>query len=346
MHKTLSVNNKGVVGIQNMGNTCYASSVIQLLRACDKWNVFCLTHTFNNDNENDRDRKIFLALQDIMKAMWSAYLPAYVRPVGFMNEISKAVNGTPYHMFSRSMQNDSHEYLLYLLDQCHEELKCDVVSEVFTVRDDDEPHIKMRKMANNGWNRAMKPSDVARLFYGMMRKTIECSNCKNCTYQWEVFNILKIPCEGTSFDEWINKEVNEVTTISEYVCETCVGRHNAQMTSHIWKLPPCIFIAIRRFTGDRQKNMNVCSYDGSSISFEKYFAKEVDIASHVEYRLCGICDHNGGRIDGGHYTTQFRHPISKEWWVYDDEVAKPLTGPSISSANYIYLFSAVMPQHD
>jgi ubiquitin C-terminal hydrolase len=33
---------KGVVGLQNMGNTCYANSSIQLLRAVPEWNAFIL----------------------------------------------------------------------------------------------------------------------------------------------------------------------------------------------------------------------------------------------------------------------------------------------------------------
>ena len=35
-----------VVGIQNMGNTCYCNSTIQLLRACSEWDAFCLTQPF------------------------------------------------------------------------------------------------------------------------------------------------------------------------------------------------------------------------------------------------------------------------------------------------------------
>ena len=34
---------KGVVGIQNMGNTCYCNSTLQLIRACPEWSAYCLT---------------------------------------------------------------------------------------------------------------------------------------------------------------------------------------------------------------------------------------------------------------------------------------------------------------
>ena len=35
---------KGVVGIQNMGNTCYCKSTLQLIRACPEWSAYCISH--------------------------------------------------------------------------------------------------------------------------------------------------------------------------------------------------------------------------------------------------------------------------------------------------------------
>ena len=72
---------KGVVGIQNMGNTCYCNSTIQLLRACSEWDIYCLTHSFTE--RDDSNSRVLLAYQDILKSLWSAHLPAYVRPLGF-----------------------------------------------------------------------------------------------------------------------------------------------------------------------------------------------------------------------------------------------------------------------
>jgi ubiquitin C-terminal hydrolase len=111
---------KGVVGIQNMGNTCYANSTLQLLRACSEWDAFCLSQNFaeklSHLPETDANRRILLAYQDILRSLWSAYAPAYVRPLGFISEVCKAVKGTVYEAFGMPVPNDSHEYLVYLLD--------------------------------------------------------------------------------------------------------------------------------------------------------------------------------------------------------------------------------------
>ena len=122
---------KGVVGIQNMGNTCYCNSTLQLIRACPEWNAFCLTQNFTEQLKNVPDdnasKRILLAYQDIIKSVWSAYKPAYVRPLGFISEVRKAVRGTVYEMFGVPVPNDSHEYLVYLLDKFHEAIKTESV---------------------------------------------------------------------------------------------------------------------------------------------------------------------------------------------------------------------------
>jgi hypothetical protein len=41
---------------------------------------------------------------------------------------------------------------------------------------------------------------------------------------------------------------------------------------------------------------------------------------------------------GGHYTAQFKHPITGAWWVFDDEQAQQIQEPQCSSSNYIFYF--------
>ena len=115
---------KGVVGIQNMGNMCYVNAILQLLRTCQELSMFCLTQSDQLAN-----KKVILAYKDILATIWSAYKPAYVRPLAFISEIGRAVQNTPYDMFGHHMQQDAHEYVSYLLDQFHEELSIPVVFE-------------------------------------------------------------------------------------------------------------------------------------------------------------------------------------------------------------------------
>jgi ubiquitin C-terminal hydrolase len=335
---------KGVVGIQNMGNTCYCNSTLQLIRACPEWNAYCIAHLskehLNHLPDDDKNKRILLAYQDILKSLWSAYKPAYVRPLGFISEVRKAVQGTVYEMFGMPIPNDSHEYLVYLLDHFHEAMKQTVEWTEQIIPETATPLQRMRILGQNGWNRFLSKnnSEIVRLFFGMMRKTIQCTNCSNCTYQWEVFNTLKVPCEGASFQEWIRNEVNEKSEIEGYQCDACKGRYTATIRSHLWRLPPNLFLSIRRFRYDGHKIMTACPYDGCVISFNEFFAEEAEQALEPwTYELRGISDHHGTHR-GGHYTAQFKHPITGEWWWFDDEQARLLEEPQCSSSNYVFYF--------
>jgi len=335
---------KGVVGIQNMGNTCYCNSTLQLIRACSEWDAFCLSHNFTEKlahlPEGDANKRILLAYQDILKSLWSAHLPAYVRPLGFISEVCKAVKGTVYESFGIPVPNDSHEYLVYLLDHFHEALRIKTAYQPKEIAMNMDPVQKMRLLAENGWNRAFSnhTSEVVQLFFGMIRKTIRCTSCQNKTYQWEVFNSLKIPCDGQTFMEWIEKEVNETSEIEGYSCDNCKGRHTATIASHLWKLPDNLFVTLRRFHYNGTKNMTMCPYDGSPISFQRFYAEESEEAQKpFTYDIRGVSDHHGTHM-GGHYTAQFKHPMTHQWWHFDDERARPLSHPQFSSSNYIFFF--------
>lgn len=338
---------KGVVGIQNMGNTCYCNTTLQLIRACPEWTVFCLSHPLEKRVEHlpetDPNKRMLLAYQDILKSLWSAYRPAYVRPLGFMSEVKKAVQGTAYEMFGHPVQNDSHEYLVYLLDHFHEALKTKGVYTERPVTPSMSTMDRMRCLADNGWDRyySQNKSEIVRLFFGMTRKSIQCSHCQTTTYQWEVFNSLKIPCEGQTFYDWIRNEVNETTQLDDFQCNTCRARHPAIIRIHLWRLPQNIFITLRRFHYDGKKNMTLCPYGGENLSFHEFYAEESDDPHRsAQYEVRGVSDHHGTHMSG-HYTAQFKHPITGQWWWIDDQVSQPLQGVQCSSSNYLFYFRRV-----
>ena len=345
MNPQQSADTKGVVGLQNMGNTCYVNSTLQLLRACPDWTVYCMMTDLPTTME--RPARVLRAFRDVQQSLWSAYYPGYVRPAGFLHEIQQVVQGTVYDMFGLPMQNDSHEFLVYLLDQFHE-----AQSEKPAFHELDLPIVDgvvptervMQIRAINGWNRYCSThgtSPIVRLCYGMIRKTIECSHCHNRTYQWEPFNTLKIPCvAGQPFREWIRRELNDCAEIDQYQCNTCHARYPATIQSHLWKLPPHLFLTLRRFQPDGQKDTSPCPYEGGLLSFDSYYAPESDDPMrNVQYELRGVSDHHGTHL-GGHYTAQFKHPSTGQWWWFDDERAMPMPQPQCSASNYLFYFRA------
>jgi ubiquitin C-terminal hydrolase len=183
---------------------------------------------------------------------------------------------------------------------------------------------------------------VVDLFFGMMRKTIECSECHAKNYKWETFNVFKIPCKGTTLQEWFKSELS-VTDIEGRDCEPCKmagkGRQNAQMYSHIWQLPSSLFVAIKRFeAADGRKNAQPTPYDGAPINFADHFAPEsTHLSRHYMYECRAIADQHGGQ-HGGHYSAQMSHPVTNDWWWMDDAMSQQMPGPRFMGSNYVLYF--------
>ena len=331
---------KGVVGLMNLGNTCYANSVIQVLRSIPELSAYILNENLKDSciKTNSSPVNIILGFQDILKSLWSAYRPSYVRPAGFQSIIASAVKDTIYDFFGMPVPNDSHEYLIYLLDNFHEAL-----NENSGRKLDDNININNRsieELANNGWNRFIQQnkSIIIDMFFGMTKKTVICKECNNKSHSWETFNILKIPCEGDSFTEWLQNEFKD-EELDGYNCDSCRRKNiKAIIQTRIWKLPKNLFVVIRRFNPDRRKNTTKCPYDGRRISLSSIF--DIDSPHKSKsyiYDIAGTIDHHGSHM-GGHYISQMRHPITKKWWIVDDERTYPIELPSFSSATYILLF--------
>lgn len=318
-------NEKGIVGIQNMGNTCYANSTIQILRACPEWSAFVLTSEFGKAGTPvPKPTSILLAYQDIIKSLWSAARPAYVRPLGFFSVIQEAVRGSVYESFGRREPNDCHEYLVYLLDNFHEALRTDSSKDPFTA--DLKPN-----------------SPVVDLFFGLIRKTVCCEACGTKSTRFEPFNVFKIPCDGgATFLDWATAELAD-SAVDDYDCVACrPTRRRATIESRLWRLPQALFVSLRRFQPNGMKIMSPVPYDGAPVTFTELFAADSpDPSRDWKYEVRAVADHHGNHM-GGHYSAQFCHPATRQFWLIDDERSTPLpAGPVFGRSTYVVFFRRI-----
>jgi ubiquitin C-terminal hydrolase len=89
--------------------------------------------------------------------------------------------------------------------------------------------------------------------------------------------------------------------------------------------------------------MTPCPYRGEILDLQSFFAPEtLHDSRNDRYEVRGISDHHG-HLGGGHYTAQFKHPLTGEWWNMDDHTASSLPAPSFSSSNYLFYFRRIPP---
>lgn len=333
---------KGVCGIANMGNTCYANSCLQILRASGDWSHYLISTDLIGDStplpdKASKESKVLIGYQDMLRTLWSASSPAFIRPLGWLGVVREAVRDSVYEMFAHPIPNDSHEYLVWLLDNFHEAM----------LVKSKGGQVPRAAPGADPWQQFLATNNtrLADSFFGLIHKEIRCHGCNNRSISYEPFNVLKIPCldPAQSFEKWFeNYFVDE--EFDDYACDSCKpARTKATITQSIWRAPRNLFVSVRRFAHDGRKNNMPVPADGTSEiniinSYNPLVVKKGSI--NTKYSLRGVVDHHGSHM-GGHYTAQFFHPVSKHWWWIDDESTQYMPEPRFGSSNYIFLYRNV-----
>ncbi|KAL7292982.1 hypothetical protein TKK_0013432 [Trichogramma kaykai] len=109
----------GLVGLQNIGNTCYMNSALQALS-----NVPPLTQYFLSCDDmvsyigGDKKPGLSLSYLHLIKEMWDRRARGFTSPHNILTGIR-----TVHPMFRGYHQHDTQEFLRCFMDQLHEELK-------------------------------------------------------------------------------------------------------------------------------------------------------------------------------------------------------------------------------
>ena len=127
-------NKHGLVGLDNIGNTCYMNTAIQCLSNCKILTNYFLDDSYpkynNNDNSNKNKGKIVNVYSELIKHIWYGKQISLI-PSDFKNTIGE-INPT----FKGNEQQDCQEFLSFLLQGLHEDLN-KVLNKPYIEKDDN-----------------------------------------------------------------------------------------------------------------------------------------------------------------------------------------------------------------
>lgn len=195
---------KGTVGLGNLGNTCYMNSALQCVRACQELTEYFLDNHYkkelNPSNPLGNKGEVAKAYANLLRDIYNSNNSSSFTPRNFRSTIAK------YNpQFSGYQQQDSQEFVLFLLDGLQEDLNR-ITKKPYIEKPDstDEmvhDHDALSRFAEENWRiyKARNDSVITDLFAGMYKSTLQCPVCDKVSIIFDPFNnlTLQLPIENT-----------------------------------------------------------------------------------------------------------------------------------------------------
>ena len=193
---------KGIIGLQNLGNTCYMNSALQCIRSVDELTEYFRCGHFkkelNYDNPLGHHGEMAKSYGNFIEGIYSTNSGAF-NPSNLKRTVGKYGPS-----FAGYGQQDSQEFLAFLLDGLSEDLNRIVKKPYIEKPDSTDDMVGneqlLKEFADRNWNdyKARNDSVVIDLFAGMYKSTLTCPVCSKVSIVFDPFSnlTLQLPIEN------------------------------------------------------------------------------------------------------------------------------------------------------
>lgn len=336
---TNSKSAQGLVGLKNLGNTCFMNSILQCLSNTHSLRDYCLHNSHRRDlNNNSRTNTALMEeFAKLIQTMWSSTSSEAVSPSEFKTQIQRYAP-----RFVGYNQQDAQEFLRFLLDGLHNEVNRVTVRPRGTVEDFD--HLPDEEKGKKMWSKYLEREDskIVDLFVGQLKSSLTCSHCGFCSTVFDPFWDLSLPI-AKGYGEVSLMDCMRLFTKEDVLdgdekptCYRCKARRRCTKKFMIQKFPKILVLHLKRFSEARRtsKLSTFVNFPMKDLDLRE-FASEHSI--NAVYNLYAVSNHSGTTM-GGHYTAYCRNPNSGEWYTFNDSRVTPMSSSQVRSSDAYVLF--------
>ena len=345
-----------LIGLQNIGATCYMNATLQCFSNTDKFTDFFLQNQKEFINSDRTKYDLVKEYAVLIKNLWKLVIKTKSDETYAPYDFKKRI-GEKNPLFSGIMANDSKDLIMFVLEALHKELNqpnLEYIKQLeansnnqnnFQIQQQSSESDEYRKFHEDYYNK--NSSIIQRLFYGEQESFTSCRECNVNIYNFSIFNFLIFPLEKVRlflvnnrqeqfenvtledcFEHYNTEEL--MTGQNQMYCNKCKKNTDFSMVNKLYKHPEILILILNRGKG---LEFVVPFKYPKSIILNKYFNFDNNINykdsnTKIEYELISVITHLGESSDSGHFIAYCKTPVDKEWYLYNDSIVSKSDDPS------------------
>eukprot|EP01135_Chromosphaera_perkinsii_P012431 Nk52_evm42s2657 gene=Nk52_evmTU42s2657 len=341
---------EGLVGLKNLGNTCFMNSALQCLSNTTPLRNYIIRNEYSKhiNSSSGMRGKLVESFASLINDLWSHSQGTSVSASRFKRQIEGYAP-----QFCGFSQQDSQELLRFLLDGLHEDLnRVRKKPKYEQLTDEQEESMSHQQISDWKWNNYLQrdSSFITDIFLGQLKSTVECLTCKHQSVTFDPFWDLSLPipsrfkgiksalmggseCELLEcFRQFTEEEILDGNERPR--CYKCKVPRKSSKRLSVQIFPDILVLHIKRFSFSRFSREKLTT----KINFPlKNLVLQQEHGKAPSYSLYAVSNHMGG-LGGGHYTAICKSPVSGQWFTYNDSHVSKSSASSIQPDDAYVLF--------
>ena len=342
-----------LVGLDNIGATCYMNATLQCLSNIPELTDFFLQ---KYPSQMTKDKIMTLEYYNLLKELWNRNNKSYA-PHSFKNTLSKE-----NELFAGIAANDSKDLINFLLEKFHQELNIpktnNNINNLISLNAQMNENMMLSIFLN--YMKEAYNSPISALFYGVNENITKCLNCQRYKFNFQIFSYLEFPLEQVnkyfifkgqkSYNGIINPDINLYECFEYYNnnnekmigqnqihCDVCNKLTDAEYGTILYSMPNYLIINLNRGKGAVYK-CNVI------------FPETLNLLNNVKFRdgntvfqLHSVICHLGPSSMGGHFVAYCKHRLNNKWYKYNDSIVTPCENKNeyLTGLPYILFYKSI-----